>query len=92
MLTAGGVAVDASGNLFITNSGTHQIFRMDHTTGSITVVAGNGGVGYTGDGGPATSATLNLPQGIAIHSSGNLFIARAVAAVARKLAVLLHRL
>ena len=75
LATAGGVAVDAFGNLFITNSGTHQILRMDHTTGSITVVAGNGSAGYTGDGGSATSATLSLPQGVAIDPPGNLFIA-----------------
>ena len=73
--TAGGVAVDASGDLFITNSGTHQILRVDHTSGAVTVVAGNGSAGYTGDGGPATSATLSFPQGVAIDTSGNLFVA-----------------
>ena len=73
--TAGGVAVDASGDLFITNSGTHQILRVDHNSGAVTVVAGNGSAGYTGDGGSATSATLSLPQGVAVDTAGNLFIA-----------------
>jgi trimeric autotransporter adhesin len=41
----------------------------------VTVVAGNGNSGYTGDGGSATSATLSLPQGVAVDRSGNLFIA-----------------
>ncbi len=49
---------------------------MDAVTGIITTVAGTGGTsGYTGDGGKATSATLNAPQGIALDAAGNLFIA-----------------
>ena len=70
------VAVDASGNLFIADSGNQRI-REVGTNGIITTVAGNGGSGYSGDGGPATSAQLWWPACIAVDASGNLFIADA---------------
>jgi sugar lactone lactonase YvrE len=73
--TAGGVAVDGAGNVYVANSGVHQILRIDPNTDLTTVVAGNGNSGYTGDGGAATSATLSLPQGVAVDSAGNVFIA-----------------
>lgn len=72
---AGGVGVDASGNLYIADSGAELILKVESTTGAVTTVAGNGSAGYTGDGGPATSATLDLPQGIAVDASSNLFVA-----------------
>ena len=67
------VAVDASGNLFIAD-GTNRIRKVD-SGGTITTVAGTGAQGYSGDGGPATSAVLNRPPGVAVDASGNLFIA-----------------
>jgi DNA-binding beta-propeller fold protein YncE len=78
-----GVAVDAQGNLYIADSANNVIRRVDARTGIITTVAGdyaadkaNGGLGgFSGDGGPATSAELNDPQGIAIDGAGDLFIA-----------------
>ncbi|MGA3324710.1 MAG: choice-of-anchor D domain-containing protein [Terriglobia bacterium] len=78
--TAPGIALDASGNLFIADTVNSVIRRVDATTGIITTVAGNGpgttGLGgYSGDGGQATSASLSFPQGMALDSSGNLFIA-----------------
>jgi hypothetical protein len=72
-----GVAVDGSGNLFIADIGNQRIRRVDKTTGKITTVAGNGTAGFSGDGGPATSASLNLSiwnSGISLDSAGNLFI------------------
>ena len=69
-----GVAVDAAGNLFIADIVTHHIFKVD-TAGQLTVVAGNDILGFSGDGGPATSAILNGPIGVALDGSGNLFIA-----------------
>jgi sugar lactone lactonase YvrE len=69
-----GVAVDSSGNLFISDSSNDRIRKMD-TNGVITTVAGKDTWGYSGDGGPATNATLNLPSGMALDSIGNLFIA-----------------
>lgn len=70
-----GVAVDASGNLFISDTSEMRIRRVDHSTGIITTVAGNGTQGFGGDGGPATSAKLNVPMTIALDGHGNIFIA-----------------
>ena len=72
--TPNAVVVDATGNLFIADTLNHAIRKID-VSGTITTVAGIGTAGYTGDGGPAVSATLNSPYGIAADSSGNLFIA-----------------
>jgi uncharacterized repeat protein (TIGR03803 family) len=69
-----GVAVDASGNLFIADSDNGRIRKVD-TDGIITTVAGNGSDGYSGDGGVAINAELNAPMGVAVDTSGNLFIA-----------------
>jgi sugar lactone lactonase YvrE len=71
---SGGVAVDASGNLFITDSGNNRI-RMVTAQGIITTVAGSGYSGFSGDGGPATSADLNWPVGLAVDTSGDFFFA-----------------
>ena len=71
------VAVDSAGNFYFTSyqmSGT-QIMKVTASTGIITVVAGNGGYGYTGDGGPAVSATLAYAASVAVDSGGNLYIA-----------------
>jgi sugar lactone lactonase YvrE len=70
-----GVALDASGNLFIADRSNHRIRRVAAGTGVITTVAGTGALGFSGDGGPATSALLRSPSGVAVDSSGNLFIA-----------------
>ena len=70
-----GVAVDASGNLFIADRSNHRIRRVDARTGVITTVAGTGALGFSGDGGPATNAVLRSPSGVAVDRSGNLFIA-----------------
>jgi len=68
-----GVAVDSSSNLFIAEGS--RIRRVDHATGIITTVAGNGTFGFSGDGGPATSAQINFPRGIAVDGFDNLLIA-----------------
>lgn len=70
----GGVVLDASGNTYIADSYSSQVFKID-TSGNLTVVAGNGTVGYSGDGGAATGAALSGPEAVAIDSSGNIFIA-----------------
>ena len=69
-----GVAVDAGGNLYIADSLNYRIRKVD-TSGNITTVAGTGAPGSTGDGGSAMLATLNNPVGVALDSSGNLYIA-----------------
>jgi uncharacterized protein (TIGR03437 family) len=71
-----GIAVDAAGNIYISDSGNDVIRKID-TAGIIRTVAGNGSPGFSGDGGPATSAQLDSPGGIAVDSAGNLYIADA---------------
>jgi uncharacterized protein (TIGR03437 family) len=68
-----GVAVDSAGNLYITDKDSHRIRKVSN--GIITTVAGNGSPGFSGDGGPATNASLNQPYGIAVDSAGSLYIA-----------------
>ncbi|HVW85463.1 MAG TPA: BACON domain-containing carbohydrate-binding protein, partial [Bryobacteraceae bacterium] len=72
---AGGVAIDAKANLYIADSLNNRIRKVDPVTHVITTVAGNGSGGSAGDGGPATSAQLHGPQGLAVDARGNLFIA-----------------
>jgi sugar lactone lactonase YvrE len=73
------IALDSSGNLYIADTNNNRI-RLVTTGGTITTISGTGvpgynGAGYSGDGGPAVSANLNLPSGVAIDASGTLFIA-----------------
>ena len=68
------VALDAAGNLFITDTANNRVRKVD-THGIITTVAGDGVEGYSGDGGAAVNAALNTPVGIAVDSQDNLFIA-----------------
>jgi sugar lactone lactonase YvrE len=68
------VATDPNGNIFIADYFNHRIRRVDAATGIITTVAGNGTAAFSGDSGPATSASLNFPSSIAFGPSGNLFI------------------
>ena len=70
-----GVAVDASGNVYIADGENNRIRMVNATNGIITTIAGNGTAGYTGDGGQATSAKLSMPWGVAIDASGNVYIA-----------------
>jgi uncharacterized protein (TIGR03437 family) len=73
-----GMAVDSVGNLYIADIGDSRIRKVD-ASGNISTVAGNsqslGLGGFSGDGGPATSAALNSPQGVAVDSAGNIYIA-----------------
>ena len=62
------------GSLYIADL-TNRVRRLNLTTGIITTVAGTGAAGYSGNGGPATSARLNSPQRLAIDSVGNIYIA-----------------
>ena len=68
------VAVDSAGNLYIADTYNHRIRKVD-ASGNISTVAGNGTIGSSGDGGPATSAQIVLPYGVAVDSAGNLYIA-----------------
>jgi hypothetical protein len=79
------VAVDAAGNLLIPDFNNDRVrivaatsgtfYGQPMTAGDIYTVAGDGTFGFSGDGGPATSAELNLPFGVAVDAAGNLLIA-----------------
>lgn len=69
-----GVAVDSEGNLFIADRDWNRVFKVD-TAGKLTVVAGNGRRSFTGDGGPAQMAALDMVSGVAVDAIGNVFIA-----------------
>jgi type IX secretion system substrate protein len=78
-----GNTVDASGNVYITCTTCRKVKKVS-TSGIITTVAGNGTGGSTGDGGPATDATIGIPYGLAIDKSGNLYISDWENSVIRK--------
>ena len=67
------VAVDPDGNLYIADVSNNRIRKVSN--GVVTTVAGNGTAGFSGDGGPATSARFEYPSGVALDSAGNLYIA-----------------
>ena len=67
-----GLAVDASGNLFISDAANNRIREVRASDKVIITVVGTGASGYSGDGGLATAATLNSPGGIRIDSTGDL--------------------
>jgi hypothetical protein len=79
------VAVDAAGNLLIADGHNFRIrvvaartatfYGQTMTAGNIYTVAGTGGLGFAGDGGPATRAELSYPEGVAVDHAGNLTIA-----------------
>jgi sugar lactone lactonase YvrE len=68
------VAVSPIGDLYVVDGGA-RVRRVDHATGTITTVAGNGTAGETGDGGAATAAEIEYVSGVALDSAGNLYIA-----------------
>ncbi len=77
-----GVALDGSGNIYIADSTNNRIRKV--AGGKITTVAGNGTLGFSGDGGPATQAALSQPTGLRFDTAGNLFFVDALNARIRK--------
>ena len=69
-----GVAVDSSRNIYIADSNNDVVRKVDATTQIINTVAGNGTPGPAGDGGLATQAQLNYPEGLWVDSSGNIYV------------------
>ena len=68
-----GLTMDGAGNLYIAES-TYPTVRKVSTSGIISTIAGNGTIGFSGDGGPATNAALDGPEGLTIDNGGNLYI------------------
>lgn len=69
-----GTAIDPAGNLLIVDSNNHRVRRVDRLTGAIDTIAGTGDQGFSGDGGPAVSAMLSNPVGIAVASTGDIYV------------------
>ncbi|MCD6012474.1 MAG: hypothetical protein K0Q79_2336 [Flavipsychrobacter sp.] len=69
-----GLAIDAAGNLYIADN-HNNVIRMVNTAGIISTVIGNGTPAFSGDGGPATAASMDLPIGIAFDTAENMYIA-----------------
>jgi hypothetical protein len=69
-----GIAVDDCGNLYMADENNNRVRKVD-IAGIITTVAGNGVAAFTGDGGPATAASLNSPFDVKVDANGNIFIA-----------------
>lgn len=69
-----GVAADHLGNVYLSDP-DHQRIRKINSAGMISTIAGTGGTGFSGDGGPAALAQLNLPYGLAVDLAGYLYIA-----------------
>ena len=65
-----GVGLDTAGNVYIADRNNHRIRKVTISTGIITTFAGTGTNSYSGDNGPATSATLYYPHGVAVDSAG----------------------
>jgi sugar lactone lactonase YvrE len=79
-----GMAIGPDGGLYFCDRGNQRIRRLDLTTKKMTTIAGNGQRGYTGDGGPATAATLAEPHEILFDAAGDLYIAERDNHVIRK--------
>jgi len=66
-----GLALDDKGDLYISDIGSHAVLKLDRQ-GGLTVIAGTGEAGYSGDGGPAVKARLHAPHDLAFDSEGRL--------------------
>jgi sugar lactone lactonase YvrE len=82
------VAIDTAGNIYIADGViNNRVRKITASTGIISTVAGNGGTGSSGNGGPATAAELELPAYLALDDSGNVYISDLGGAEVRKLTV-----
>ena len=70
VLLSGSLNVSLLGNVYIADYGNYRIRKVTISTGIITTIAGTGASSYSGDNGPATSATLYYPTGVNVDSSG----------------------
>jgi sugar lactone lactonase YvrE len=70
-----GLAMDAASNLYIADTHNHRIREVAAATGVITTIAGTGAAAFSGDGGAATAAQLDLPTALAVDHAGNVYVA-----------------
>jgi DNA-binding beta-propeller fold protein YncE len=70
-----GLVIGPDRGLYWADFGSHRVMRFDFTSKGISVIAGTGKAGYSGDGGPATSAQMNAPHEVRFDSKGNIFVA-----------------
>ena len=75
---------DTEGNLYVCEAKNHTVRKIDMATKTITTVAGTGELGYSGDGGPATSATMNEPYSLQVAANGDIYIVDRLNAAIRK--------
>lgn len=69
------IRFDKSGNMYFVEMKNHLVRKVDQATGLISTIAGTGAAGFSGDGGPATQAQLNVPHSITLDAAGNVYIA-----------------
>ena len=69
-----GVVVDTTGNVYIADSANNRVRKVAVSSGNISTFAGNGTAGFSGDGGAATSAELNYPEGLAVNAAGDVYV------------------
>jgi sugar lactone lactonase YvrE len=79
-----GIAKGPGGMLYICEIASHVVRKLDESTGKLTLVAGNGTAGYTGDGGPATEAQLNQPYEVRFDGDGNVYFVEMVNNIVRR--------
>jgi len=79
------LVLDAAGNLYIADTGNNRIRKVG-VDGNISTFAGTGNAASSGDGGPANSAALNDPEGLAIDTAGNIYVADTAGHRVRKIA------
>src|ERR1035441_1851416 len=72
--TIQGIAIDRLGNLYLSDTGNHRVRKLSN--GIVTTIAGTGVAGFGGDRGSALIAQLNFPYGLALDSTGNLYVAQ----------------
>jgi sugar lactone lactonase YvrE len=83
-----GLALDSSGNMYIATDFYNKVYKYTVSSSSLTIVAGTGGgASSTGDGGLATSSTINRPRGVAVDTLGNIYITESTGNRLRKVTV-----
>ena len=81
------VRQDSLGNTYVLDNNFSRVYRVDHVTLNMTVFAGNGAHGFSGEGGPAVDAAMSGPSGLCIDANNNVFVADSDNAIIREILV-----